>query len=262
VAPVTSAFYRVFFGGVFLICACLMQNEFRFQAVHNTFLAIVCGLLFSLDLFFWHLCIQYVGPGLATILGNFQVFVLAAVGFFVFKEKLTMAFLLAVPLAVAGLFLVIGIDTEVVTEKYLYGLLFGLMTALFYSAFLLLLRKVQTRADDALFYYLMVISFASAGFLAVKMLLTGDSFVIPDIKSFMSLIILGVFIQAIAWVVISSAISRIRASLTGLILLLQPALSFIWDVLIFKRPTGPAGWIGVIIVLGAIYMGMTGRQKT
>jgi drug/metabolite transporter (DMT)-like permease len=55
---------------------------------------------------------------------------------------------------------------------------------------------------------------------------------------------------------------KIRTSLTGFILLLQPALSFIWDVLFFSRPTNLINWLGVIITLVAIYMGVTGNIKT
>jgi drug/metabolite transporter (DMT)-like permease len=43
--------------------------------------------------------------------------------------------------------------------------------------------------------------------------------------------------------------------LSGFILLLQPALAFVWDVLLFQRPTSLVNWAGVFIVLVAIYLG-------
>jgi drug/metabolite transporter (DMT)-like permease len=42
--------------------------------------------------------------------------------------------------------------------------------------------------------------------------------------------------------------------------LLQPALAFVWDVLFFQRPTTLINWLGVLIALVAIYMGMA-RQS-
>jgi drug/metabolite transporter (DMT)-like permease len=45
------------------------------------------------------------------------------------------------------------------------------------------------------------------------------------------------------------------ASLAGFILLLQPSLAFVWDVLLFQRPTSLMNWVGVSIVLFAIYLG-------
>ena len=262
VSPTTSAFYRVFFGSLFLIAACAMKKDFNRIEAASMRLALFCGALFALDLFFWHWSIRYIGPGLATILGNFQVFALALVGFWVFKETITTRFILAVPLAVFGLFLVIGIDVAVLTSEYLLGVGLGLATALCYSAYLLMFRKIQGRATGhSPFYYLMIISAATAFFLGVKMVLVQDSFLIPSLKSFAALVTLGVVLQAIAWMVISNAMARVKASQAGLILLLQPSLSFVWDVLIFDRPTGAVGWTGVTIVIFAIYMGMSGQKK-
>jgi drug/metabolite transporter (DMT)-like permease len=54
---------------------------------------------------------------------------------------------------------------------------------------------------------------------------------------------------------IANALPAMLASLSGFILLLQPALEFVWDVAIFQRPTSLTNWIGVCIVLFAIYFG-------
>jgi drug/metabolite transporter (DMT)-like permease len=91
------------------------------------------------------------------------------------------------------------------------------------------------------------------------MIASGDSFAIPDRTSLLALLALGLCSQSVGWVMIASAIHRVRASLIGLILLLQPALSFIWDVLIFDRPTDLLNWTGVLLTLSAIYLGSTGK---
>jgi drug/metabolite transporter (DMT)-like permease len=66
---------------------------------------------------------------------------------------------------------------------------------------------------------------------------------------------LGLFSQTIGWMLIANALPAILASVSGFILLLQPALAFVWDVLIFQRPTSLTNWAGVFIVLFAIYFG-------
>jgi drug/metabolite transporter (DMT)-like permease len=47
-----------------------------------------------------------------------------------------------------------------------------------------------------------------------------------------------------------------------LILLLQPALAFVWDVLFFQRPTTLVNWLGVMLALAAIYLGMAGQSAS
>lgn len=262
VPPAVSAFYRVFFGSFFLICICVVRKEFKIRNKKKNLLAIACGFVFALDLWAWHSSIGYVGPGLATILGNFQVFVLSMVGFMVFKEKISMTFVLAVPLAFLGLFLIIGIDIENLSRYYITGIVLGLLTALFYSMFILILRQLQSdKKDFSLFYYLMLVSVSCSFFLGCRIYASGHSFVIPDTTTLLSLMSLGLFMQCIAWVMISNALPKIKASHAGLILLLQPSLSFVWDVLFFDRPTGVAGWTGVAVVLTAIYLGMYEKEK-
>lgn len=262
VPPTTSAFYRVLFGSFFLLIACLWRRDYMKLSTGRLLLIAACGLLFALDLFCWHASIQYVGPGLATILGNFQVFFLALAGILFFGEKVQPRFLLAIPLAVFGLFLVVGINWSTLSSDYRTGVYLGLLTAICYSGFLLTLRKIQTDGERYSFFFaLMLISLSCSMFLGMKMVVTGNSFAIPDPISLFSLVNLGLFSQTLGWALIANAMPKIRASFTGLILLLQPALSFIWDVLFFQRTTSLANWAGVIVTLTAIYMGLTGSRR-
>lgn len=257
-----SAFYRMFFGSLFLICICFVKKEFKIRKLKKNLLAIACGLVFALDLLAWHASIGYVGPGLATILGNFQVFVLTIVGFMIFKEKITITFVLSLPLAFLGLFLILGIDIDHLSRSYGIGVFLGLLTAIFYSMYLLILRKLQSDKNDfSLVYYLMLVTVSCLFFLVCWIYASNRSFQIPDATTFSALLCLGFFIQCVAWIMISNALPKVKASHAGLILLLQPTLSFIWDVIFFNRQTGTAGWIGVIIVVTALYLGMTAKEK-
>ncbi|MEA3233020.1 MAG: DMT family transporter, partial [Thermodesulfobacteriota bacterium] len=150
----------------------------------------------------------------------------------------------------------VGIHWEKMDPLYRIGVYCGLATAVCYAGFILSLRKLQSdQAGLSIFYVLMVVSMASAAFLAVEIWRAGDTFKIPDRQSLLALAALGLFSQSIGWILIANALPKIRASLSGLILLLQPALAFIWDVLFFHRPTTWINWTGVLIALMAIYLG-------
>jgi drug/metabolite transporter (DMT)-like permease len=262
VTPTVSAFYRVLFGGLFLLIAACWQKEITWKGRQHLMLGFLCGALLALDLFLWHQSIQYIGPGLATILGNFQVFLLTGLGVVFMGEKVSPRFLLAIVMAILGLFLVVGIHWYQLGSQYRTGVYLGLATAVAYTAFLLSLRKLQ--ADDAegiTFYGMMLLSFASAIILGLQAVYSGDSFVIPDIQSWAALLLLGLTSQGIGWILISNALPRVRASFAGLILLLQPSLAFFWDVLFFQRPTSAVNWIGVIMVITAIYLGTVQKSN-
>lgn len=261
VSAVTSAFYRVFFGGLILCAAARLHREPRQQKGAQPVLRAVCAAVFALDLALYHYGINTVGPGLGTILPNFQVFILAAFGMAFLGERLRWMHLVAVPAAVGGLFLIIGIDWDRLEAAYRIGIVCGLAAAVFYAVFLLLLRRLQAaEKSDAAFSLLGEVCLITSAFLAAGMLLTGDTFAIPDLQSAVSLAALGFFSQVLGWVMITRSLPRIRASLAGLILLLQPALAFVWDVLLFGRPTTALNWVGVALTLAAIYMGTLGQS--
>ena len=262
VPPTVSAFYRVFFGGIFLLVILLVRREKLWRGWHCLRLSLLTAIFFALDLYTWHRSIAYVGPGLATILGNFEVFLVPAVGVLLFGERLNLRFVLSVPLAVAGLFMIVGLRWEQLSPDYRVGIYYGLSTAFFYTGFLIVLRKLQSHASKpSPALSLMVVSFSTALYLALEMVRTGDSFSIPDLQSGLSLVALGLMCQTLGWLLITRSLPWIPASVAGLILLLQPSLSFVWDVLFFNRVTSTLAWVGVILALSAIYLGATSGRK-
>jgi drug/metabolite transporter (DMT)-like permease len=261
VPPLTSAFYRVFFGAILLFACATVAREWEKMNPLGWIICLLAGLIFAFDLFFWHKAIFFIGPGLATLLGNLQVFILAAVGTIFLGEKLRPRFVIAIPLALIGLYFIVGLDWRELGAEYKIGVFLGLLTAIFYSMFLLLMRKLQSDHQKSHFFVLLLISTFCAIFLSIEMVSADISFAIPDPTSLFSLLGLGIISQTFGWVLIATSMPKIKASFTGLILLLQPTLAFIWDVLFFARPTDLLNWSGVLLTLTAIYMGLTGKRS-
>lgn len=256
--PTTSAFYRVFLGGLFLCIPTLLSGKRYKFSVKEVCLIAFCGLSFAADLFFWHRAIIYIGPGLATIIGNFQVFILAAIGIVFWGERFKRKFFLSIPLAILGLFLLVGIGWAEFSIDYKIGLIYSVLVAVSYSAFILILRNLQS-GDKPFYVTLMLISFATALFLLPCFPIEGLGFGVGGVQSFLCLIGLGLLSQAIGWSIIASAMPKIPATLVGLILLLQPSLSFVWDILFFNRPTDIFGFIGFVLTISAIYLGVSSK---
>jgi drug/metabolite transporter (DMT)-like permease len=267
VGPTCSGFYRNLFGALALFLVVLVTRQPLRRGWTPLLFALLAGALFAGDLFAWHRSILYVGPGLATILGNFQVFFLSAIGVFVFRERVTWRFVLALPLAIAGLVLLVGLDWPTLDTRYKIGVALGILTAVLYTGFLLTMRSAQRRPHRlGGIANLAIVSLLTAAFLGVAALVEGESLRIPDTQSWLALVAYGVTCQALGWLLISSALREVEAARAGLILLLQPTLTFIWDILLFGRPTPFVEGVGAILALGAIYLGNTAiptehRQK-
>jgi drug/metabolite transporter (DMT)-like permease len=93
--------------------------------------------------------------------------------------------------------------------------------------------------------------------LAAAIGLEHESFAIPDARSLASLLALGLVGQVLGWTLIVRAIPLLPVSVVGLLLLLQPSLSFVLDVVLFARPTSGPDWVGVAVSLAGIYLGTT-----
>lgn len=262
VTPTASALYRVGFGSLFLTVVLLVRRENPWRGWSCMGMALAAALFFALDLFTWHRSIGYVGPGLATILGNFEVFLVPLAGLLLYGERPGLRFMASVPLAVAGLILLVGVRWDQLTADYRIGIYYGLGTAVFYTGFLVILRKVQSHpSKPSAALSLLVVSAATAVYLAAEMLRTGESFAIPDPRSAMALVALGLMSQTVGWLLITHALPRIPAAVAGLVLLLQPSLAFVWDVLFFDRTTTATAWLGVAVALLAIYLGATSGAR-
>lgn len=257
VGPTVSAFYRMAFGGGMLLIGLVALGRWRRVRVSEVGWLLIPGVAFAADLMLWHRSILFVGPGLATLLGNFQVFLMALAGFLIYRERLGWHFLAGLALAFVGLYLLVGLDWRSVGAQYQLGVVLGVVTGVAYAIYMLSTRHAQRAGHVRLApaQLLCVSSLLCAGVLGVAALVEGDSFALPDTSSWTSLLALGFFGQVLGWVLLTRAMPQLPASLIGLLLLLQPALSFLFDVVLFARPTHTLDWIGVGVSLIGIFVG-------
>jgi drug/metabolite transporter (DMT)-like permease len=261
VEPTTSAFYRVAFGGAMLLGLLLARRHWRLPHAGEIAVLLLPALAFAADLMVWHRSIRAVGPGLATLLGNFQVFIMAGVGIVFYRERPGWRFALGVALAFAGLWLLVGAGWKTLTPEYRYGVLLGVLTGVAYAVYMLSLRRAQMRSKDLTpEHTLCLVSLLCAPMLAGAVAVEGAGFAIPNGHSWVALLGLALFGQVLGWVLIVRAMPQLPASLVGLLLLLQPALSFVLDVLLFARPTIARDWIGLALALAGIFVASVRRR--
>jgi drug/metabolite transporter (DMT)-like permease len=264
-APMDSsaiAFYRLLSGGLvmFLIAALRGQNLVPPRAP-LTFIAI-CGLMFSIDIIAWHKCIISVGPGIATILTNFQVIVLALIGVLFLREKMNWPQRLSIPLALGGLALLLGLHESAVPPGILRGVGLGMISATFYAFYVLAIRRSQSVPDRlAPVANVAWVSLSGAVFVCAYCLVSGSSLVIPDVRTGFVVAGLGVCCQALGWLLLSMGLPHLPPFRAGLLMLLQPVLAFVWDMLFYGTVTSLVNIVGAVIAIGAIGMGIYAPKK-
>ncbi|MDT8409768.1 MAG: DMT family transporter [Wenzhouxiangellaceae bacterium] len=257
VAPTTSGFYRMLFGSAGLLILIAIQPRLHRGFAHGWIGSAMIAAFFTADMWVWHRSILFIGPGLSTLLANFQVFVLAAIGVFWFRERVGVRFAAALAMAMGGLWLLFGQEWSSLPPDYRTGVFFGLLTALAYSGYILSLRGLQIRQPHTrVEARLAQVTILTGLMLGAINIIEGHGFAIPDTQSLLALIALGVVCQVLGWLAITRGMPGLPASLVGLLLLLQPTLSMVWDMAFFELRLGLWQGLGAILALTGIYLGM------
>ena len=262
VSPSASGFYRVLFGGAALSIF-LVATRRQLQLSKRVWLLLVVASVFlALDLWFWHRSIVIIGPGLATLLANFQVFIMMIVGIAFLRQMPTPTQMLAVPLALVGLSLIVGFDWGALPGDYKQGVILGFLTAVAYACYLLTLRQIRKSSTYRVpSREVAVVSVITAAIMAVIVIVEEGSIVIPSNEDLGWLIAYGVLSHCLGWLFTVSSLSEVSTVQAGLALLLQPTLSFVWDILFFDRPMAGIELAGAAIALTAIYLGSRTASK-
>lgn len=253
VSPSTGTVYRALFGLPLLALVALAERR-RYGPLPPRALrfAAVAGILFAGDLLTWHHAIEYVGAGLATVLGNLQVLIVGAVAWLVFGERPSRNTLLAVPVVLIGVVLISGvIGAGAYGSDPTLGVLISLVTALCYSGYLLLIRaggRDVRRPAGPVAIATLVTAIAAMGVGWVG----GDLDMTPGPESLFWLAMLGVTSQSIGYLCISISLPRLPAIITSIILLTQPVMTVGLSMVLLDERPSPAQLIGVVLVIGGI----------
>lgn len=258
VSATASAFYRMALSLPPLLLLLVYIRGKIWLGPRQCGIALLASIFYTLDLSCWHQSILLIGPGLATILGNFQVFVLAAFSVLVLHTRVTLRLILAIPVSIIGLYLICGVQWSTASEGFQVGVLLALTTAFWYGGYVLFLRLLQTSFDlEGKIANLCMISILTTIITGLVVIGSGDSFDVPGVDSWLYLAGYAIICQVIAWLLISAGLPFTVPIKVGLILLLQPAGAFIWDILLFRLPFTSVTLLGVVLTLGAIYLGST-----
>ena len=250
VEPSTAAIFRCVYALPALgLIALLERRAFGPRPAAQVRLAMLAGIFFALDLVVWHHTIGLVGAGLATVLGNTQVVIVAALAWLILGERPPRRTLLALPVVLGGVVLISGVvGTGAFGVNPGLGVILGLFTGLAYAGFLLVLRRGNAdlrRPAGPLFDATLV---GAAASLAIGLPL-GEVNLIPSWPAHGWLLALAISSQVIGWLIISVSLPRLPAALTSVILTLQPVGSVLLAMAILGEAPSSLQLVGAATIL-------------
>ncbi|TAK00367.1 MAG: DMT family transporter [Chloroflexota bacterium] len=253
VTPSTVTVFRCLYGlPVLILVAWIEHRRYGPLPARAIRLAIVAGVFFAGDLLTWHHAVDAVGAGLATVLGNLQVLVVGFVAWLVLGERPPRPVIAATPVVLAGAVLISGVvGTGAYGENPPLGVGLGLLTALCYAGYLLVIRRgthdIRRPAGPV------AVSTASTMVVAIIAgVVLGDLDPVPAWPSHGWLAVLGLTSQSIGYLLISISLPRLPASVVSIILLIQPVATVILARGLLAEVPSAVQLGGVALIIGGI----------
>lgn len=263
VEPATAAFWRCAYALPLLGGLALYERKRHGPLSRRALaLATIAGLFFAADLELWHHSIAAVGAGMSTVVANLQVVVVGVVAWVVLGERPSNRVLGAVPLALAGVTLIAGVGaSDAYGDDPALGVLYGLLTAVSYAGFLLVIREAgrDLRPPAGRMFWA---TLSCAGALVVVGIPLGELALTPEWPAHGWLLVLALSGQVLGYLAIAASLPLLPALVTSVLLLVQPVLSVMLAALIVDERPSASQLLGVtLVVLGIVVATTGGRQE-
>lgn len=215
-------------------------------------LALLAGLFFALDLAFWHYGITFTSVGKATVLANLTPVVVTAIAWLWFGQRPGRVFLLAVTLAVSGVWtmtLARGAGAE--GQNPPLGDALSITTALWYALYFLAVSNARARESAA--RVMLWSSLAGTPVLLLIAAALGEPLLPASTGGWLAVISLGaVHITgqgSIAW-----ALGRLPPATASVTVLVQPVVASVLGWVLFGELLGPGQVVGALVALTGVVL--------
>jgi drug/metabolite transporter (DMT)-like permease len=261
VSPATGVLFRCLFGLPILVLVARAEVRTRGPMGRRTVaMSVLAGMFFAVDLVTFHVVVDLMGAGLATVMGNLQVVIVALAAWLLLGERPRREVFVAIPVMLGGVVLISGIiGAEAYGADPRAGVAIGLVTAVSYAGYLLVIRRASPDHRPA---GPVAIATAVTGLLGGLFgVAVGNLDLTPGWPAFGFLVAYGVVSQSIGYVAIQSALPRLPAVISSVLLLAQPVATLVLGVLLLGEDPSGAQLAGVLLVVGGIGLatGVPGR---
>jgi len=254
--PTATAFWRVALAVPVLWFFYSAKTKHRTGHAGTPLLLVAAGLAFAGDLAFWHTSIKLTSVANSTLLANLaSIFVTLAAWIFL-RHKPTALFLAGLAAALAGVAMLVK-SSLAFSATGLVGDALGVVTALFYAWYILVVKALRDRGATAL-HLMAATSTVTAVILLPVALASGEQMLPHSAYGWAILAGLALVSHALGQGLIAYALAHLPATFSSVGLLLQPVIAafFAWTLL--AEPLVPLQILGGIVVLAGIYLARRG----
>ncbi len=257
--PTATAFWRVALAVPALWILYWLRPRAAVSRPHTRrtrLLLLAAGLAFAGDLVFWHSSIKLTSVANSTLLANLaSIFVTLAAWIFL-RERPRALFLAGLFASLLGVLLLVHTSLEF-SDTGLLGDALGVVTALFYAAYLLAVKGLRDGGEDTLRLMALATTLTAIVLFPVA-LATGEPMLPETARGWWILVGLALLSHAAGQGLIAYALAHLPAAFSSVSLLFQPVMAALFAWLLLAEPLVPLQIAGGAIVLAGIYLARRG----
>lgn len=263
--PTASAVYRVALAAPILFWVSIWfpatpgqpGQASRRELVEGRVRLMAVGLIFSGNLALYHWSIALTTLANAALLANLAPVFVVLGSWLVFDQRVGARFLVGMCTALLGAVVLIGARVDLGAAHVIGGVL-GLITAVFYGAYLLAVSRVRAHFATST-----VMAWSSLGTFVVLLPITlalGESVVPRTMHGILVLIALALISHVGGQGAIAYALAHLPAGLSSITLLIQPVFAAVFGWLLLGEEPRLTEFIGGAVVLAGIVMARRASQ--
>jgi drug/metabolite transporter (DMT)-like permease len=228
-----SAFYRLLIPAIVLLPTWRLPGPRKKISLRSYAIVAIGGFFFALDLAFYNTSILQTSAANATLLGNNTPIFVGVLTWLVFRRRPNSAFWIGLALAIAGSLLILGAD---ISQHAKFGLGDAMALAASACFAVYLLATEQVRAHTGTLEFLRLAILSSTIFMFVFTLILRVQLGIPDRRSLLALLGLGLVSQLGGYLALTYALGHLPATVTSVSLLSQGPLTAVLAALFLGEP--------------------------
>ena len=253
--PVSSAFLafsRGILGGLCILVFTRMKHKNAGEKLPPRVLPVLVlsGMLIGINWILLFEAYNHTTVAVATLCYYMQPTIVMLLSPVIFREKLTGRKAVCAAVAILGMVLVSGvIGGSSAGSSSLKGILLGLGAALFYSAVVIINKKI--RGVDA--YRKTTVQMLSAGMVMVPYLLLTGGFSTEGLTpaAVILLLAVGIVHTGIAYVLYFGSMDGLRVQTVAILSYIDPVSALLFSAFLLREPVTLLNIIGAVMIIGS-----------
>ncbi len=253
VGPVATAFYRLALAQpiIWLLLKREQTNDTNEHIERRDFwCAGLAGLFFTADLSIWHWSLRLTTVANSTFVTNLTPFFVTIAAWLLFRERVSRRLLTGMLIAFCGGFLMVG-ESLHMEPRFLIGDLLALLAAVFYSGYLLVVKRL--RRGRSTWYVMAWTGIFAAPTMFLVSAATHETLLPQTLFGWGIVLALALVSQLGGQGMIAYGLAHLSASVSAVMLMWQPVVAALLAWWILHEALTPLRAIGgLVIIIGIL----------